>query len=372
MEYPVQFRERITPPVLPSAETGPPKPVKQFRRRFFPGSRLRYYLPVFTARRVFNVLAVTGSYYLSRLLGRHLVWGQPLSYFVEPTNLCNLRCTECPVGLKQLSRPQGLMDGALYRRILEQIAPTALHVLLYFQGESFIHPQIIEFIRAAVNKHLLVEISTNGTRLANREFAEQLVRTRLWRLVVSVDGASEETYQIYRQKGHFHRVLKGIQHVVSAKQRFGQAFPQVILQFLVMRHNEHEIPAIKALGRRLGVDRVVLKSPQIYHFSDAETILPSNPRYRRYEKVNGSYRLKGSFSGYCRKLWIGSVITQDGQVLPCCFDKDATYCLGSVTESSLKAIWHSSNTISFRKRVIRHREKIPMCRNCSEGLKIFF
>lgn len=372
MDHPVAFHARLKKNRPLGPEPDLLEPPTSRPRRFLWGARLRYYLPVFTPRRVFNALAITGSYYLSRLLRRHLVWGRPLSYFVEPTNLCNLRCTECPVGLKQLRRPQGLMDASLYQNVLDQIAPTALHVLLYFQGESFIHPQIIPFIRSAVERHLLVEISTNGTRLANAEFAEQLVRTRLWRLIVSVDGASEETYQIYRQKGHFHRVLRGIRHVVEVKRRLGQAFPQVVLQFLVMRHNEHEIPAIKALGRQLGVDRVVLKSPQIYHFSDAEAILPTNPRFRRYEKVNGTYRLKGSFSGYCRKLWIGSVITQDGQVLPCCFDKDATYPLGNLNQSSLAAVWRSGKTVSFRNRVILHREKIPMCRNCSEGLRIFF
>lgn len=69
-----------------------------------------------------------------------------------------------------------------------------------------------------------------------------------------------------------------------------------------MQHNEHEMQDIQKLGKQLGVDRVVFKSPQIYDFDNAEATLPKNPKYRRYKKVDGKFQLKGSYSGYCKKI----------------------------------------------------------------------
>lgn len=217
-----------------------------------------------------------------------------------------------------------------------------------------------------------MEISTNGTRLANPAFADELIKSGLWRLVISLDGASESTYRVYRQKGLFNRVLKGIQQAVEIKRKRGLAFPEIIIQFLVMKHNEHEMEAVKKLGQNLGVDKVIFKSPQIYDFQNAEEILPADSRFRRYEKVNGRYQLKGSFSGYCKKLWIGSIITQNGQVIPCCFDKDASYVLGDLASNSLVEIRFNSASKKFRQTVIQNRSRVPICQNCSEGLKTFF
>ena len=224
----------------------------------------------------------------------------------------------------------------------------------------------------AYEKKIFTVISTNGTRLANPRFARELAASKLGRIIFSVDGASEETYKIYRQKGHFHRVIKGIRQFMQARKELGKKFPLADIQFIVMKHNEHEMGAIKKLGKELGVDRVIFKSPQLYNFEDAPSILPRNKKFHRYIKQDGSYRLKGSFSGYCKKIWYGSVITWDRIVIPCCFDKDAHFPLGNLKEQSFAEIWSGANYHAFRQMVTRRRDNIEMCKNCTEGLKIFF
>ncbi len=224
----------------------------------------------------------------------------------------------------------------------------------------------------AYQKKIFTVISTNGTRLANPQFAEELAASNLGRLILSVDGATKETYTMYRQAGHFNRVIRGIRQFIEARQRLKKKFPIADLQFIVMRHNEHQMKDIKQLGKDLGVDRVIFKSPQIYDFDHVEETLPENKKYRRYEKVNGEYRLKGSYSGYCKKIWYGSAITWDKQVIPCCFDKDAEFQLGDVGESEFDSIWEGENYEKFRKTVVKDRDSIDMCKNCTEGLKIFF
>lgn len=334
--------------------------------------RLKFLLPLWDNRKFINAGVNLSSYYFSRVFRKKIVWGRPFTFFLEPTTSCNLRCPECPVGMQTLRRPQGQMSFEEYRRIIDDICEHTWYLILYFQGESFINPDIIKMINYAYKKGIYTEISTNGTRLASSAFARELAGSRLGRLIVAIDGASEETYRIYRQEGHFQRVIRGVRQIVEARKRLGRLFPRIHIQFLVMKHNEHEMEAMKHLGKSLGVDRVVFKSPQIYNFEQADEILPQNPRFRRYEKVNGRYRLKGTYSGYCRKIWIGSVITWDRKVIPCCFDKDARFVLGNLAEDRFENIWKNSHYHQFRNGVVESRNRIEMCRNCSEGLQIFF
>ena len=296
----------------------------------------------------------------------------PYTFIIEPSAICNLRCPQCPVGLEILSRPQGTMALDEYKKVIDGIAGYAWVLLLYFQGESLLNPSILDMVDYAYKKKMFTVISTNCTRLADPHFARDLAASNLGRLILSVDGATEETYGMYRQGGQFHRVLKGIRQLTDARRALDKKFPRIDLQCIVMRHNEHEMEDIRSLGKELGVDRVLFKSPQVCDFENADTILPANPKFRRYRMINGDYRLKGTFSGYCKKIWYGSVITWDRKVLPCCFDKNADYQLGSLDGRSFEAIWHGDRYRRFRTSVVNHRDTIDMCKNCTDGLNIFF
>ena len=333
---------------------------------------ISYLKPLYDTHKLKNTAAILSSYALSRLTGKYFVWGKPYTFIIEPTSACNLRCPQCPVGLQTLNRPQGYMQFADYQKVIDEIAADTWLLLLFFQGESFMNPDILRMVDYAYSRKIFTTISTNGTRLANPQFAHDLAASNLGRLILSVDGATEETYKVYRQAGKFHRVVKGIRNFMDARRKLGKAFPRADLQFIVMRHNEHEMEDIKALGKDLGVDRVIFKSPQIYDFENAEATLPENPRYRRYQKENGEYRLKGSYSGYCKKIWHGSAMTWDQQVIPCCFDKDAEFSLGNMQETPFEEIWQSNKYQQFREYVVKQRDDIEMCRNCTEGLRIFW
>lgn len=335
-------------------------------------SYIKYFRPLWSWKKFVNATKILSSYFLSRLTRKYLVWGKPYTFIVEPSALCNLRCPQCPVGLKTLTRPQSNMALDDYRQVIDQISDYTWWLLLYFQGESFINPAIIDMVNYAYQKKIFTVISTNGNRLANPDFVEQLAASQLGRLILSLDGATEETYRVYRQAGYFNRVIKGIRQLVELRKKMNKKFPRIDLQFLVMRHNEHEMSAIKRLGKELEVDRVIFKSPQIHDFEKADEILPVNPRYQRYFKNNGEYRLKGSYSGYCKKIWYGSVITWDQKVLPCCFDKNADFPLGDLKQITFATIWSDKTYHNFRRGVVSNRNGNEMCRNCTEGLKIFF
>ena len=186
-----------------------------------------------------------------------------------------------------------------------------------------------------------------------------------------MDGLTQETYSKYRIEGELHKVLEGVVNLVNAKKELRSATPNIIIQFLAFSHNEHEIVSVKKLKKQLGVDMVKIKSAQFYEPDNSE-LIPQNEDLTRYRKSDsGGYTIKNKIVNRCWRLWSSPVITQDGQVLPCCFDKDAEHSLGKLNGDSFEKIWKNNQYTNFRNQVFTDRSKIDICRNCSEGSKVW-
>jgi len=320
-----------------------------------------------TPLRLFNLLQLKFSYFVTLLTGKYVRWGQPWTASVEPSALCNLQCPECPIGSHMLTRPSNFIDLEDYTRWLDQMQPQLFYLILYFQGEPLLHREFPELIRIARRRRIHTLTSTNA-QVITEALARQLVEAGLDEIIVSVDGTTEETYRQYRRGGKLDKALRGIENLVKARHELRRKNPLIRLQFIVMRHNEHQIPEIKALGKKLGVDRVELKSAQIYDPADPNRILPQNPRYARYlMNDKGLLELKKQRSRGCMKMWEGTVLTWDGQVLPCCYDKDADHSFGQATATaSVKDILNNLPARDFRMKVMHSRSHFEMCRGCHE------
>ncbi len=144
-------------------------------------------------------------------------------------------------------------------------------------------------------------------------------------------------------------------------------------QFLVVRPNEHQIEEVKKLAEEVGVDEVRFKTAQIYDYeNDPNKLIPTNEKFSRYKRnKDGKIIARNKLQNHCSKLWEANVITWDGMVVPCCFDKDATHRLGDLKNQSFKEIWHNKNYKQFRKELTSSRKNIDICANCSEGLSVW-
>ena len=161
-------------------------------------------------------------------------------------------------------------------------------------------------------------------------------------------------------------------NVLHWKKELKSKTPFVVFQFLVVKPNQHQIEEVQRLGRELGVNKVALKTAQIYDFKNGSDLIPTIEKYSRYKKLSdGTYVLKNKLDNQCWKMWHSAVVTWDGKVVPCCFDKDATHGMGSVSELSFKEIWRSKPYVNFRNLILSSRSKIDMCTNCSEGTKVW-
>lgn len=322
-------------------------------------------------KRAYNAARIFSSYHTSTLTGHPALRGMPISLSFEPTTSCNLRCPECPSGLRSFTRPTGMLQEQLFRKVIDQVAPTLSYLTFYFQGEPFLHPQFLDMVKYASQKGIYTATSTNAHYLKD-EVAKATVQSSLDRLIISIDGTSQDTYQNYRVGGSLDKVLEGTQNILRWKKELKSKTPHVIFQFLVVKPNEHQIPEVYALAEKLGVDDVVLKTAQIYDYKQGSPLIPTQDRYSRYRKMDdGSYALKNKLLNECWKMWHSCVVTWDGKVVPCCFDKDAHFVLGDLNENTFEEIWNSDKYNAFRASLLRSRSEIEICKNCTEGTKIF-
>ncbi len=325
----------------------------------------------FSLRRVWNA-AINGlSYHLSNWIGKPVVWGLPPVVAVEPTNLCNLKCPLCPTGAGTLRRHGSFMDFELYKKVIDEVYRDSFMILLWNQGESFMNKDFLRMARYAADRGLWTYSSTNGHFLDD---PEAVVHSGLGTLLVSVDGATKTTYEAYRRSGKFDQVIEGMRELVAAKRRLKSATPVIHLQFIIMRHNEHEIPHITELAREIGVDRLTLKTVQIYDDADIDVWLPENMGQSRYEITEDAegkhFALKGGYKNRCRKLWNMPVVNAGGEFAVCCFDKDVDFPMGNMKSEGFRAIWKSERYQAFRQGLMQDRSALEMCRNCGEGVKL--
>ncbi len=292
--------------------------------------------------------------------------GKPTTLSIEPTTSCNLRCPECPSGLRSFTRPTGMLHDQLFEKVILQSKSYLSWLHLYFQGEPFLNPRFLEMVKFADQNKLFTSTSTNAHYLDSQN-VKRVLESGLKQLIISMDGITQEVYERYRVGGNLEKVQKGLELLIAERERNQQTFPRVILQFLVTGQNEHQIPALKTWAEKMKVDELQLKTTQIYEFENGSELIPSNLGYSRYIPTKaGKWKLKKKLENKCWRMWQGAVVTWDGQVVPCCFDKDASHVMGELKSESLLDVWTSHAYQVFRNQLFDDRSQIEICRNCSE------
>lgn len=329
------------------------------------------FLSKLTPLRVLNAMQLVSSYILSRVTRKARHWGYPMSVSLEPTTSCNLRCPECPSGLRSFTRPTGMLENDLFKQTIDQLHRRLLYLIFYFQGEPYLHKNFLELVKYASDKGIYTATSTNAHFLDDN-MARKTVESGLDRLIVSIDGTTQETYTAYRVGGKLDKVLDGVRNVVKWKEKLKTKTPHIMFQFLVVRPNEHQLEDVKRLAKELGVDEVVFKTAQIYDYEKGSPLIPTIDYYSRYQNNgDGSYSIKNKLLNHCWRMWHSCVITWDGLVVPCCFDKDAEYRQGDLKFSSFKEVWQGTAYKHFRQTLLHSRGGIEMCKNCTEGTKVW-
>jgi len=264
-----------------------------------------------------------------------------------------------------------MLDEGFFRKTIDELESKLLYLIFYFQGEPYLNPDFLDMVKYAADKKIYTATSTNAHYM-NDANAKRTVESGLDRLIISLDGTTQDVYTQYRIGGNLEKVLDGTRNIVKWKKELKSKTPYIFFQFLVVKPNEHQIEDAKKLGQEIGVDDVRFKTAQIYDYENGNPLIPTLDKYSRYKKqANGKYTIKNKLANSCWKLWHACVITWDGLVVPCCFDKDAQHRLGDLKQRSFEEIWREKEYEEFRAKLIQGRDQIDICANCSDGTKVW-
>jgi len=328
-------------------------------------------LKTLTLKRIINTAQILASFIVSAISKKNVVWGMPPILTIEPTNICNLRCPLCVTGNGAMERANGRMDFDTYCRLIDEIGDRIMYIVLFQQGEPYINRRFNDFVAYAKRRRIYVTTSTNAHYL-DPATAEATVQSGLDTMIVSVDGATQDSYEHYRVGGSLEKVKQGIRNLVAAKRRHRSKTPYIYMQFLLMRHNEHELRQMEFMAKELGVDRLLKKNIQVETLEEAHEWLPAKEKFRRYTVTENELTVKRGGRGACPRPWLTTLVNWDGSVVPCCFDKNGHHTTGDLRNTaSFEAVWKSGRYSQFRQQMLTDRDAIDICKNCNQGIGLF-
>jgi len=286
---------------------------------------------------------------------------------IEPTNACNLRCRLCPTWQYQ-KREMGFIKFENFKKIIDENKDIFKRINMIFAGEPLLNKDIFKMVKYAEEKGIEVLISTNTT-LFNDDRIKELFDSDLSYLIVCLDGASKETHEQYRRGSNFEQVKENIRKICQTKQEKKIKKPYIILQFLVMKQNEHEIERMIQLAKELGVDKLDFKTLSLGSFVEldkkiqlAKENLPDNINYSRFIFRDGYLAAKSKpiLCSWLRQ----TVILWNGDVSMCCYDFNGDLVVGNIfKDGGLKNILKSKKYKEYRKMAIQR--KFKLCQNCN-------
>jgi radical SAM protein with 4Fe4S-binding SPASM domain len=289
----------------------------------------------------------------------------PETAMIEPTNLCNLACPTCPTGTGKI-KPLPQMTLERFEHALDALGPRVRNLALWNYGEPLLNRDLPKMIDRAKRTGVRVVKVSSNVHFLDGERGAALLRSGLDVLILSVDGASQETYATFRKDGDFDRVGRAVVWLCAEKKRLGLEKPRIELQFIVMRHNEHELPAMRQLARTWGVDRLRIKTVGA---DDPETknLVPAERLLSRYQADGETPNVRHPF---CTMPWDHAVVNVDGSVTPCCYlrpDMGDAFVMGNIFESEFSTIWRGERYRAFRSAMLDGRKSLPVCNRCRGG-----
>ena len=323
-----------------------------------------------TWRKLFNFLRIE----VQLRLGRTRVSGYPYEWEIDTTNICQLKCPLCHTGLGTVNRQKGVMHFDLYKKTIDEIKDYCLWHSLYSWGEPFLNKEIDKYVAYAHGANIATIISSNLNKPLTPDMAESMVRSGLDVMIISIDGTTQDVYEVYRVGGYLNRVLDNIRLLVQKKKELGCRTPYLEWQFIVMRQNEHQVTEARRMAKELGVNGIVFKRVDFPHGEDdpklAERWLPvsAGDGLRNDQPFAKPYHENGA---RCWRLWRSGVVNWDGGYAPCCYLTDAFEDFGDVKTHSIKEIWNNEHYATARG--LFKDGFVPMtyvgCMNCNVYLE---
>jgi len=288
--------------------------------------------------------------------------GLPVHLTIEPTTSCNLRCPVCETGARILERPKGTMSLENFKKVLDTVGPQVNTLFFYYMGEPFLNKDAPQMISEAVDRGIYVSVCTNGESVDETE----LIASRVSEVSFQIGGLTQETHSFYRRGGDLALTLDKLCKVIEERRKRNSK-SKITVGFIVMKHNEHEIPDVDKL-KMLGIDEVQLIMPCVRTVEQGKQFLPASDKFWYYDRQAFRHHLlipKVIPHNRCWWIYYSTVITWDGNVLPCCRDAQGHHIMGNVFEQSFNEIWNGEKYRKFRRQISEIQSGMKLCRLCS-------
>lgn len=271
---------------------------------------------------------------------------------IEASTLCQLKCPGCWNANKKKSK---LGEGYLKLKDFEAIIkknPWIRKVEFSNFGEPLLNPELDRILNCAHKNNIRPSFG-NGVNLnlINHSIIKAIVSSKTDKMLVSIDGATDEVYQKYRKGGSLPRVLANIEKINKEKIKQKSTTPRLVWQFLVFEHNRHEIDMARQLAQRYRMDFLVHNSSEIM-----------KKRSRMNKKNREFYNIFSKEN--CHMLWTMPQVNYNGDILGCCQNQSRTF--GNILKTSTRKLLTSRPFKTFKKDAINDRKALP-CADCSFG-----
>lgn len=322
-----------------------------------------------TPTKLWNLVRVETAW----LLRKPVVGGHPYILFIDPTNVCNLRCPLCPTGTGDLGRQAGMLSYECFTRVIDQLAPYAYEVNLYNWGEPLLNRQIFPMIEYARGKNLMPSMSSNLNTVHDTDI-EQIAHSSLEYLTVSLDGTTPEVYAQYRRRGDFALVLANLKQLLDLKRRLRRKTPFIEWQFIVMKHNVHQIDDARRLAKELGVD-LLRFIPVGMPFDAPEKAQLRQEWFPQLDETHAGLEgfqyqlLQRPKKSACFYLYRSLTVNPDSRVSPCCVVYGSKNDFGDLLAEDYQSIWNNERYQSARA-LFRHGGQ-PTVRTICDRCNIF-
>jgi len=288
--------------------------------------------------------------------GEIVLKGYPFWLTIDPSNICNLKCPFCPTGQRRGTRKPRLLKFEEFKKIIDILGKYLIHIDLCNWGEPLMNNEIYDMILYAKKFFIDIKLDTNVT-LIDEDKAIKLVNSGIDKVILSIDGASKETYPVYRVGGDFKKVIKNVKILVEAKKQLKKDKPFLEWQFLVFKHNEDEIEKAKKLAFVLGVDMISFGTPYCQDIDWVSTKKEFSGKY--YEIDNKEVKFKKT-NNLCNWLWDAITINSDTSISPCCSVEDSKddFFLKFPESNFLEKVWNSEKYIEARKHILKENRNV--------------
>ena len=319
-----------------------------------------------TPRKLLNLIAIE----LQRKMRRTKVVGYPYYLIIDPSNICNLNCPLCPTGLNTPGRKKQHVSFNAFKKIIDRLYPYAYEVALHNWGEPFLNPDILKMIRYCADKNIGTNLSTNLNIFPVKP--EHLIESGLEYLILSLDGTTQDIYSRYRVNGNIDIVLKNLRAIIDKKKELKSKRPLIEWQFIVMKHNYHQVKDAEEMAKEIGVD--FLRFIPVGLPFEAENkrelakewfpFLPSEKEAFREDMF-----LQKPIEGGCFYLYRSVTLNPLGAVAPCCVVWEEKDDFGNMLENDFAEIWN--NALYQSARAMFSTKKRPTVRTICNRCMIF-